>query len=381
MELKKLILCNIINWKGWEYIESISPEIFGEYSILASVAIGWPVNDVYVRCAKQLPEMTQEVSESVSTDAYFSVQLTFDQCLKELWANYIDDRYKKGNGKMDKEVAQKLNTMYDKIERINKNTNILSETIDYIDMCLESWVGYKTGHTWLDRYIWGLRPWTVTRLVWYSNAGKSRFMYSIMVNLLRSGQGVELFSLEVSRYMILINLVSAYHKIPTDDFEKKGHKEKIKEFYEKYKDKLTIHDDTYNIAGIEALTLNTKQDVVMIDFVQNITAPWEWTERLDQIATRIQQLAIRSKKPIFDLSQVSNDWAKYNVGDVIKARGSGALVFSADIAIVLQTENSPNVSFTIAKNKFWPKDMQIHTKADMGICRFDYVSDNSFWNV
>lgn len=82
--------------------------------------------------------MTQEVSESVSTDAYFSVQLTFDQCLKELWANYIDDRYKKGNGKMDKEVAQKLNTMYDKIERINKNTNILSETIDYIDMCLES---------------------------------------------------------------------------------------------------------------------------------------------------------------------------------------------------------------------------------------------------
>lgn len=98
-------------------------------------------------------------------------------------------------------------------------------------------------------------------------------MYSIMVNLLRSGQGVELFSLEVSRYMILINLVSAYHKIPTDDFEKKGHKEKIKEFYEKYKDKLTIHDDTYNIAGIEALTLNTKQDVVMIDFVQNITAP------------------------------------------------------------------------------------------------------------
>jgi hypothetical protein len=54
---------------------------------------------------------------------------------------------------MDKEVAQKLNIMYEKIERINKNTNILSETMDYIDMCLESGVGYKTGHTWLDRYI------------------------------------------------------------------------------------------------------------------------------------------------------------------------------------------------------------------------------------
>jgi hypothetical protein len=25
--------------------------------------------------------------------------------------------------------------------------------------------------------------------------------------------------------------------------------------------------------------------------------------------------------------------------------------------------------------------MQIHTKADMWICKFDYVSDNSFWNV
>jgi replicative DNA helicase len=59
--------------------------------------------------------------------------------------------------------------------------------------------GVKTGLTFLDKHIGWMRSGTITRVNGYSNVGKSRFMYRVMVNILKQGKSIHLMSLEVPK--------------------------------------------------------------------------------------------------------------------------------------------------------------------------------------
>lgn len=82
----------------------------------------------------------------------------------------------------------------------------------------------------------------------------------------------------------------------------------MKEFYEKFKDKCLIEDDKMSLEQIESSIVHNDREVIFIDYVQNIRAQGkEEYERMTKIAQELQKMAITTKKPFFDLSQVSND--------------------------------------------------------------------------
>jgi hypothetical protein len=67
---------------------------------------------------------------------------------------------------------------------------------------------------------------------------------------------------------------------------------------------------------------------------------------------------------------VSNDGTKYKTGDMIPSKWSGGLVHSADIGLVLHWDTN-DLKLTLAKNKFWPKDIEIHLKCDYWTSTFN----------
>jgi replicative DNA helicase len=241
----------------------------------------------------------------------------------------------------------------------------------------KSWV--KTGLGFLDKHIGWLRSGTVTRVSWYSNIGKSRFMYRVIVNVLKQWKSVHLFSLEVPKWVVLINLVWAYFNMSTSSVEYWHQNAKLKDFYSDFKDQLLIEDDKTSLEQIHASVLANNKDSVFIDYVQNITATGkDEYERMTKIAQDIQKMAISTWKPFFDLSQVSNEWTKYKAGDMIPSKGSWAFVHACDIGLVLSKwEDKWRLSLILAKNKFWEKDITYTLDANMANCEFKFLSDNA----
>lgn len=126
-------------------------------------------------------------------------------------------------------------------------------------------------------------------------------------------------------------------------------------------DLVEIIDNKYEMKEIEEYTETKKPDIIFIDFIQNVRCSGKSEyERMTEIAFRIQQLAIKNNIAVFDLSQVSNEGANYSSGSVIPSKGSGGLVASADVGLVLTKKNGETfVGLHIAKNKFGRNGIEI----------------------
>jgi hypothetical protein len=206
-----------------------------------------------------------------------------------------------------------------------------------------------------------------------------------MVNILKQGKSIQLFSLEVPKGVVLINLVWAYYNLSTSSVENWHKSKELQEFYTTFKNQLLIEDDKTSLDQIEASVIANNKDCVFIDYVQNITASGkDEYERMTKIAGDIQKLAISTWKPFFDLSQVSNEGTRYKVGDMIPSKGSGAFVHACDVGLVLTkweeseiTKNRNIINLTLAKNKFGIKDIEYRMEADMASCSFKFISDNT----
>ena len=114
-----------------------------------------------------------------------------------------------------------------------------------------------------------------------------------MVNVLKQGKSVHLFSLEVPKGVVLINLVGAFYDISTGSVEYGHQNKKLKEFYETFKSQLLIEDDKTSLDQIEASVIANNKDCIFIDYVQNIsTHGKDEYERMTKIAQEIQKMAI-----------------------------------------------------------------------------------------
>lgn len=379
---QKYVTLAFVYWDNRQFIDLLDPIMFGDF---------WPL----VSLIKQHSNMSDIWKEWLDAglmdemiecdlDVAMHYRINAGRELLRLWENWIDTQFKKASKKLDHDAVKRINSLYEKLkERLEgqEENTILEESKQYITMARErKWV--KTGLPFLDKDIGWLRAGTITRVSGYSNVGKSRFMYRVMVNILKQGKSVHLMSLEVPKGVVLINLVSAYYSVNTGDVEYGKHDDKLNEFYEQFKDKCLVEDDKTSLEQIEASVDFNDKDVIFIDYIQNIRVDWkdEYT-KMTRIAQELQKMAITTKKPFFDLSQVSNDWAKYKVGDMIPSKGSGAFVHACEIGLVLYRgdEGSNQLKLAIAKNKFWAKDIEIILNADLGKCEFTFSNDNTFW--
>jgi hypothetical protein len=103
---------------------------------------------------------------------------------------------------------------------------------------------------------------------------------------------------------------------------------------------------------IERNIMETKPDVAIIDFVQNIESKWQEYEKITDIALRIQKIGILSWTSIISLSQVNNE-SRFTDWNTMSPKWSWALFASSDVIISLWAKEWEKF-LTITKNKFWP---------------------------
>ncbi len=383
---QKYVASAFIYWDNRGFIDLLDPVMFWEYAPVISVVKQYSEwSDIVYNCGEFACFM--DMIELDMDIAFHYRHANFGQEFMRLYEMFLDSKFKATKNKLNRGAVKKVNALYEQLQkRLEGNTenNVLEESERYIKMAQEkSWV--KTWLDFLDKHIGWLRSGTVTRVSGYSNVGKSRFMYRVMVNVLKQGKSIQLFSLEVPKGVVLINLVGAFYDISTGSVEYGHQNAKLKEFYDTFKNQLLIEDNKTSLEQIEASVIANNKDCVFIDYVQNITANWkDEYERMTKIAQEIQKLAISTWKPFFDLSQVSNEGTKYKVGDMIPSKGSGAFVHACDIGLVLTkwdeadiTKNRNVIKLSLAKNKFGVKDIEYNMEADMATCSFKFMYDNT----
>lgn len=381
-ELQKAILFAFLPSWGQKdptrYREVLSPRMFGTFE-----AIAWPIlageikDSIYEsKLFAHNPGLFWELSMTI--DSLFWANI--DEHIKRFVQVWMKWQFMQWKENLTTKDLKKLHRTMETLENVCNPSkgfldDIFLETTQVMETARVRGVGYKLWLSEIDNAIGWLRQGCVTRLSGYSNKGKSRFMYQTINRVLAQGWKCLILNLEVPRQYCLMYLASNYSSIPSQEIEKWWNIKAVSSYVEKYKDKLRILDDVFDIDGIVAQVRNAKEDVVFIDFVQNIKANGSSEyEAMTEVAREIQRVANESGKHIFDLSQVSNEWNKYKTWDMIPSKGSGSLVASADIGLVIHWENW-DMKLTLAKNKFWPKDIEVPLSCDFSISSFK----NKIW--
>lgn len=376
-ELQKAILFAFLpSW--WridptQYREVLSPKMFGNFQNIARPILAWEIKDsIYEsKLFGATPELFWELS--MTADSLFWSNI--GEHIKRFVQVWMRWEFMKTKETLNTKDLKKLHRTMETLDNVCNPSkgflaDIYEETTKVMEMARVRWVGYRLWLRDIDNAIGWLRQGCVTRLSGYSNKGKSRFMYQTINRVLDQGWKCLVLNLEVPRQYCLMYLASNFSKIPSQDIEKGANTKAVATYVEKYKDKLRILDDVFDIDWIVAQVRNAKEDVIFIDFVQNIKASWvSEYEAMTEVAREIQRVANESGKHIFDLSQVSNEWANYKTGNMIPSKGSGSLVASADIGLVLHGETW-DIKITLAKNKFWPKDIEVQLNCDFSISSF-----------
>jgi len=372
IDIQKAILKQIFEWSfNHKEISFIDFPIFGRFQRIFDTLRkipddefkkDWYIHTDFAKLGdnKQIVEIM--TCDYYSPNPYKDIEYLTKQNLlgKEMEIDVSIDAFKKLE-KIRLELYKKMSGWESKNYAVD---NVLNDAYKLsLQAKNKTWIlGYSTGLKTLDKYTDWLQKGTVMRLTAYSNIWKSKLSYHICNSVLDQWAKVLYFSLEVKKEFVFYNLLcNRYWLVFGDVARGCWHDDDITKIQEA---DIEIIDDKYKLEEILLYSESRKPDVIFIDFVQNIQTEWKSEyESMTKIATSIQQLAIRNNIAVFDLSQISNDWAWYEFGWVIKSKWSGALVASADIGLVMQRdkENNHNIVY-IAKNKFWTNTKAIDLK-------------------
>lgn len=253
-----------------------------------------------------------------------------------------------------------------------KNWNWIEDLVEDFENIRELY--NKQGALWykwpfenLDKYTQGIIPWMVYMICAYSNVWKSAFSYAYACDLLKKGKKVLFFSLEVTRGVLMTNMIRCYYN---KDYSQIMNPE----FYFEMEDfeNFKVYDNKTKLEDIKNITRAERPDAVFIDFVQNIE--WLWMseyENMTRCWKEIQALAMETDATIFNISQVGNE-SRYKA-DSMQPKGSGQLFFSSDVIIGLYKDN--DMYAHIIKNKFWPNDKKFLVSPDFAKLQFKVVED------
>lgn len=363
IEIQKAILKSIFEW-GFNHkeIHFIDFPIFWRlqkvYDTIKSIPDeelkrDWYIHTEFAKIGANKLIIEIMTSDYFSYNAYKDIEYLCKTAI--LWKEMEIDESIEGFKKLDiirKELFKKMSGWESKKYAVD---NVLNESYLLSKQAKEKkWIlWYSTWLKTLDKYTDWLQKWTVMRVTAYSNIGKSKLSYHVCNSIINQWAKILYFSLEVKSQFVFYNLLCNRYWL---DFWSVArgcwHDMDISKMQNA---DIEIIDDKYKLEDIILYTESRKPDVVFIDFVQNIQTEWKSEyESMTKIATSIQQLAIKNNIAVFDLSQISNDWAWYELWWVIKSKWSGALVASADIWLVMQREKWTNHNILyVAKNKFW----------------------------
>lgn len=235
----------------------------------------------------------------------------------------------------------------------------------------------KLGFDWPRPELYNKCSWVIPSKVYtiwaFSNVWKSKFAYAHAAYFLSMWKSVLFINLEVVADECLRWIIQAMYGL---DYREYMNWNCELEPYEN----LMIRDDLYKLDDIVNCIENESADIVFIDFVQNIQV-WRWSlyEQSAEIAKRIQQTAIKTKKVIYSLSQVSNATAKeinFDINDITPLKWWWEYYASSDVIFILSKEKDKSeMKIRIEKNKFWPRWEDLMFNADLSRNQFTFLKD------
>lgn len=380
-EVSKAVLYQFIfeDYDIQDFKDILEPWMFWKYYGIFNLLMKFPKDEISKNgqlTTKAMDYCSSEKINELITDViavhYYSFYLYKD--IEAIILNYHTEKDKDDVFKMVEEVKTKndiLTKMQSESEAKKYTLWVLYDKIvvDALELSKRTGITwYKTWISSLDKYTDWLQKGTVMRLTAYSNVGKSKLSYHICNTLLKQWASVLFFSLEVTRERVIHNLMMNFYN---KDYMYVSRWDWISapdvECWDFFSLKLEVVDDMYDLDKIIQYTKNRKPDAIFIDFVQNInTRKSEEYQAMTEVAIKIQQLAISEKIAVFDLSQVSQEQAgRYQVWGKIPSKGSGALVASSDVNLVMERDQDTQHNILhIAKNKFGMNGRAIDLEMD-----------------
>lgn len=222
------------------------------------------------------------------------------------------------------------------------------------------WVGFKTGFMSLDKCTGGIIPTQAWIIGAYTGIGKTFFILQLLLNILRDGGRVVLFSTEMDRKMNMLRLLGNISGLSTLTIMQgrllEPEELALKSAYEElqsYGDRLIIYDDVYTISEIrlkaKKLKITKGLDVIGIDFIQNLRGKESIYERMAEAALGLQALAQELEITALIGSQVSQSAAGWQSKEAIEFKGAGEIAAIADVAIWLAKTDDPRVRKVILR--------------------------------
>lgn len=235
-------------------------------------------------------------------------------------------------------------------------TGIVEQVQADIDAGMKNgWQGFDTGFKLLDKNTGGFIPSQIWILGAYTGYGKTFHILQMLLNVLRQGGRVILFSTEMDRKLNMIRLLGNIAGLGTIQImrnqlsdEEKVNLEKAKKELSSFSDRLIIYDNINTVEGIRMKTkkflLNGGVNVVAIDYIQQIRDKGEIYERMAKVATDLQQMALELKVTLLIGSQVPNDAVGGKNKESIDFKGAGEIAAIADVALSITKEKGKDIS-------------------------------------
>lgn len=247
-------------------------------------------------------------------------------------------------GELEKDVVMINEKTTDK--RKSEVTDVLQEVKSDIARAEQNgWQGIKTGFEFIDTRIGGLIPSQVWIIGAYTGVGKTFLSLQMMLNILKGGGKVVLFSTEMDRKMNVMRLLGNLAGLGTIKMmkgqlteEEKASKAVAEKEIESYKNRLFIYDSVYTTEDIrlkaKKIKLNHGLDVIVVDFIQNLRGSENIYERMSKAAIDLQQIAQELNITMILVSQVSQASANWKESqEVIEYKGAGEIAAIADVGI------------------------------------------------
>lgn len=265
----------------------------------------------------------------------------------------------------------------DFIKNESKEVSPIDSTFEKLKKVQE--VIKERGKLWYDwpktlaklyEYTSWVIPWMVYAIGAFSNTGKSKLACYHAAQFLKMWKKVCIISLEVSEWKYLMDVVQSYDNVTQQEMIA-GHQTKQGNY-----SNLIIRDDLWTLKSIQEYIKSIDSEIVIIDFVQNIQAPWSMYERHANIAQGIQKLASETQKTIYSISQIDNtsatDMNRSGSVWVPKLKGAGEYVASSDVVMILYRDDA-EYKLHLAKNKFWPANITFILEKNLNIWTFSIV--------
>lgn len=330
-----------------------NPKLYGSWSSMITHLIdgkpATPIELIGLVGAKSFAEISE-----VNTAEMSGHELKY---LKELWYDFI----KVGIGKkgIDDETLDFINKVRGKFAIANSNEKgnvdecvaLMEEKAKLINE--RGMLGISTSHQELDNVSGGFQEGTMWAVGGYSGSGKSKFAYSVIHDLIDRGYKVCFFSLEITKYKLLANILAPKLGRTVDEilrmkFDPKSWPELAN---------LTIFSEKTTVEAMVEIMRDTKFDFVFVDYVQCVQTERDFgasnnVQQESYVARSLFNAARDAGTCLIGLSQV-NKASRMESGANQNLKGSNTFYELCNFAMVISKDKDNPLlsSIHVIKNR------------------------------